>query len=125
MKLSDRISHLKKREIQAPVVTAIINEFMNELGEDKTLKILAGAIEKDAIKSAGELAEYYKGNSMKELAALIRDVWCQDEAMEIEILKESDSELHFNVTKCKYAEVYRDIVFRPVFSIVAARDSSQ
>lgn len=109
MKASDRISHVKKREIQAPVVTAIINEFINELGREKTLKILAGAIKKDAIKSGKELAEFYRGNSMKELAALIREVWCEDGAMEIEILKESESEFHFNVTKCKYADVYRDI----------------
>jgi len=109
MKQKDKISHVKKREIQAPIVTAIVNEFINEVGEEKALKILAGAIEKDAIKSGRELAERYRGNSMKELAKLIRDVWCGDGAMEIEILKESGSEFHFNVTLCKYAEVYRNI----------------
>jgi hypothetical protein len=109
MKQTDRISHVKKREIQAPVVTAIINEFIAELGKEETLRILAGAIGKDAIKSGKELAEHYDGNSMKELAKLIREVWCEDGAMEIEILEESGSEFHFNVTKCKYAEVYRGI----------------
>jgi hypothetical protein len=109
MKQTDRISHVKKREIQAPVVSAIINEFINELGRERTLEILAGAIEKDAIKSGRELAEHYEGNSMKELANLIREVWCEDGAMEIEILEESGSEFHFNVTTCKYAEVYRNL----------------
>jgi len=109
MNQTDKISHVKKREIQAPVVTAIVNEFINEVGEEKALKVLAGAIEKDAIKSGRELAEHYRGNSMKELANLIRDVWCEDGAMEIEILRETDKEFHFNVTKCKYAEVYRGI----------------
>lgn len=109
MKQTDKISHVKKREIQAPVVTAVINEFIAELGKEETLRILAGAIEKDAIKSGRELAEHYHGNSMKELATLIREVWCEDGAMEIEILEESASEFHFNVTLCKYAEVYRGI----------------
>lgn len=97
------------RSFQAPVVTAIINAFIVELGKEETLRILAGAIEKDAIKSGKELAEYYKGNSMRALASLVKELWCYEEAMEIEILRESDSEFHFNVTKCKYAQVYRDI----------------
>lgn len=103
------ISHVKKREIQAPVVTAIINEFIKELGREETLRILARAIEKDAIKSGKELAENYRGNSLRELALLIRDVWCDDGAMEIDILKESDTEFHFNVLSCKYAELYKEI----------------
>lgn len=109
MKPYTKISHIKKREIQAPLITAIINEFMNELGREETLRILAGAIEKDAIKSGKELAEYYRGNSLKELASLIREVWCDDGAMEIDIIKESDSEYHFNVLSCKYAELYMDM----------------
>lgn len=103
------ISHLKKREMQAPLVTAIINTFIAELGKQEALRILARAIEKDAIRSGKELAEFYKGNTMKELASLIKEVWCKEEAMEIEILRESDSEFHFNVTRCKYAQIYRDI----------------
>ena len=106
---TDTISHLKKREIQAPLVTAIMNAFIAELGKEEAFRILAGAIEKDAIKSGKELAEYYRGNSMKELASLIKEVWCMEEAMEIEILRESESEFHFNVTKCRYAEIYRDM----------------
>jgi len=46
-----KISHIKRREIQAPIVSAIVNGFIEDLGKERTLKILSKVIEKDAIDS--------------------------------------------------------------------------
>ncbi len=105
----NNISHIKKREIQAPIVTSIVKEFIKELGKEKALAILSRVIEKDAVKSGQELARQFNGNSMKELVTLIKEIWCKDEAMEIEVLRETDSEFHFNVIRCKYAEIYNEL----------------
>ena len=107
MKKEESISHVKRREIQAPLVINILKGFINELGKEDVLKILSKVIEADAIKSGKCLAEQFGGNTMKELAQLIKEVWCEDGAMEIGILKETDTEFHFNVNKCLYAEIYR------------------
>ena len=32
--------------------------------------------------------------------------WTKDDALEIDVLEKSDSKLSFNVTRCKYAEMY-------------------
>jgi len=46
---------------------------------------------------------------MIELSQLIREVWCDEGAMMIDVLKETENEFHFNVTKCCYAEVYKKL----------------
>ena len=103
------ISHIKKREIQAPIVSAIINGFIKEIGKEKTLEVLSKIIEKDAIESGRNLAIEFKGNGISELSSLIREVWCDDGAMSIDVLKETETEFHFNVTKCLYAEAYQKL----------------
>lgn len=103
------ISHIKKREIQAPIVSAIINGFMKEIGKEKTLEVLSKIIEKDAIESGRNLAIEFKGNGISELSNLIREVWCDEGAMSIDVLKETETEFHFNVTKCLYAEAYQKL----------------
>ncbi len=106
---TQKISHLKRREIQAPIVSAIINGFIKELGKERTLEILSKIIEKDAIDSGRLLADKFKGNSISELSKLIREVWCDEGAMIIDVLKETENEFHFNVTKCCYVEVYKKL----------------
>ncbi len=104
-----KISHIKRREIQAPIVSAIVNGFIKELGKERTLEILSKIIEEDAIDSGRNLAIEFKGNGISELSQLIRDIWCNEGAMLIDVLKETENEFHFNVTKCRYAEVYKKL----------------
>lgn len=106
---ANEISHIKKREIQAPIVSAIIHGFMDEFGKEKTLEVLSNSIRNDAIKSGRALAERFNGNSMFDLATMIREVWCEDGAMELKVLKETEEEFHFDVSKCLYAEVYQKL----------------
>lgn len=104
-----KISHIKRREIQAPIVSALVKGFIKELGKERALEILSKIIEKDAIDSGRKLANEFKGNGMTELSKLIREVWCDEGAMEIDVLKETETEFHFNVTKCRYAEAYKKL----------------
>jgi len=106
---TEEVSHIKRREIQAPIVSAIVNGFIKELGKEKTLEILSKVIEQDAIESGRMLANEFKGNGMNELSQLIKEVWCDEEAMVIEVLRETEDEFHFNVTKCRYAEAYKKL----------------
>lgn len=105
----EEISHIKRREIQAPLVTSILKGFIDEIGEEKTIQILSKVIEKDAIESGRVLAEKFGGNSVTELSRVVKEYWCDEGAMEIEVLKENENEFQFNVTKCQYAEIYKKL----------------
>ncbi len=100
------ISHILKREIQAPIAKVLLEGFIKHFGEADVIKVLNKIVEEDAIKSAKELVLRVGGNSMKDLAKVVREVWAEDDAMTMEFLEETDDTLSFNVTRCRYAEVY-------------------
>ena len=104
-----KISHLKRREIQAPLVSAIIKKFVEEFGYDKTIELIKDVIRKDAVESGKLLEQKYSGNSIQALSKIVSEVWANDDAMEICNIKEGINELSFDVVNCKYAELYESL----------------
>jgi hypothetical protein len=100
------ISHLLCREIQAPLVSALIQGFAREIGEDKALAIAQDVIREDAILSGKSLAEKYSGNSLEVLLKIVEEVWAKDETMDIQHITITDQTLQFDVTSCGYAKMY-------------------
>ena len=50
------VSHLQRREIQAPIAACLIHGFAKELGLDKALEISVASIREDAKKSGQAMA---------------------------------------------------------------------
>jgi len=103
------ISHLQLRAIQAPIAACLIKEFAKTVGFEKALEVATVAIQSDALTAGKRMAEKLGSNTMNDLARLVREVWSKDAAMTIEFLVESKQSLHFNVTRCKYAELYQKL----------------
>jgi hypothetical protein len=101
-----KITHLERREIQAPMVSSLISAFANEIGYDKAVEIAREVIREDAILSGKTLAEEYSGNSMAELSKIAKEVWAKDDALKIKMVRETEKELFFDVSYCGYAETY-------------------
>ena len=118
-----KITHLKCREIQAPIVSSLIQGFAEEIGSDKTIEVAQKVISKNAIESGKKLAEEYSGNSMSELTQIVKEVWAKDGAMKIEIIRENDNELFFDVTYCGYAQMYEKMGIKELgFILSCSRD---
>ena len=123
-KASDlRITHLKCREIQAPIVSSLIQGFAEEIGSDKTIEVVKKVISKDAIESGKKLGQEYSGNSMRELSKIVKEVWAKYGAMKIQIIRETDNELFFDVTYCGYAQMYEEMDIKELgFILSCSRD---
>ncbi len=67
------------------------------------------AIQADALTAGKRMAENLGFNPLKDLARLVSEVWSKDGAMTVEFLVESEQDLHFNVTRCEYAELYQKL----------------
>jgi len=120
-----KITHLKCREIQAPIVSSLIQGFIREIGYEKAIEIAQKVISEDAMRSGEKLAREYSGNTIAELARIVREVWARDNAMEITIIKETKNELFFDVTYCGYAELYEHMGIKEIgFILSCSRDFS-
>ena len=104
-----KITHLKRREVQAPIVSALIGAFANEIGYDKAVDIAKEVIREKAISSGKALAEEYSGNSIAELSKIAKEVWAKDDGLEIKMIKETEKKLFFDVSYCGYAQIYEKL----------------
>jgi len=97
---------IEQREIEARIVGPLIRAFAAELGEERTLAIVRTLIRDLARQSGTELARLL-GEQTIEAFAQSLDRWRENGALEIQILEQSPTQLSFNVTRCRYAEMYR------------------
>jgi len=100
------ISTLKRREIQSPLFASLMHGFIHEVGYAKTMKLASTVIEQDAILGGKLMAEKFSGNSMREMVRVLQEVWAEEDALEYTNLEQTDQRLSFDVTRCRYAELY-------------------
>ncbi|MDH4204826.1 MAG: L-2-amino-thiazoline-4-carboxylic acid hydrolase [Desulfobacteraceae bacterium] len=111
--------------MQAPIVSSLIYGFAGEIGYEKAMKIARKVISEDAIASEKKMARQYEGNTMTELSKIVKEVWANDGAIEIKMIKETDSELFFDVTYCGYAQIYEKMGIKDMGSTLSCiRDFS-
>jgi len=117
------ISHVKRREIQAPIAECLIRKFAEVMGQDRAIETATAAVQADAMKAGKEMADTYGGNTMKVLARIVREVWAEDDAMTIRVLAETAQHLSFDVTRCRYAELYEKAGMKDLgFCLSCGRD---
>ncbi len=101
---------LLKRRLQAQVIGPIHAEMVAQLGAEKANDILDAAIRKAAIAEGREFAGKAPGGvtSMADFIKLY-ELWTKDGALEVEVLEASATTFNFDVTRCKYAETYKEL----------------
>ena len=113
------ISHLLCREIQAPLVSALIRGFAREIGDSKAFSIAKKIICEDAVVSGKSLAEKYSGNSLQDLLKIVEEVWAQDGTLEIKNIRLNENTLSFDVTDCGYAKMYERLGIKELGSLLS------
>jgi len=107
------------------MVSSLIYGFAGKIGYDKAIKIAGKVINEDAIVSGKKMARQYEGNTLIELSKIVKEVWADDGAIEIMMIKENDSELFFDVTYCGYAQMYEKMGIKDLGSTLSCiRDFS-
>jgi len=104
------IPTLTKRRLQAQVIGPIYSEMVAAIGEEKASAILDAAIRKAAIAEGKEFAKRAPSGitSMADFIKLY-ELWTADGALEMKVLEASDERFDFDITRCRYAETYREM----------------
>lgn len=99
---------LPRREIEARVIAPIVEAFCQEFGRECTLEILNRTIKQIAFHQGVQLAKNMGGNTIMNYAQAL-DAWKKDDALQIEIIEQDETRLYFNVVRCRYAELYKEL----------------
>lgn len=101
-----KLSLLEQREIEARIVGPLIEAVRAELGPEKTLALVRRVVSELARQSGAELAKRLGEATLSAFSGCL-DRWSEQGALEIDVLEQSPERLSFNVTRCRYAEMYR------------------
>jgi GTP cyclohydrolase II len=106
--LTQQIGVLARREVEARILIPVIEALGKSFGQEDVIKVIGDTIVDIARGQGADLAAAMGGNSLVDFMASLA-FWTQDNALEIDVLKQDEESLHFNVTRCQYAEMYKDL----------------
>jgi len=104
--LNARIGVLARREVEARLLAPLIEALAAEFGREQVIDVVRSVIIGIAHQQGAQLVETMGGAGLPEFAASLK-FWTQDNALEIDVLEQSEAAFDFNVTRCRYAELYR------------------
>jgi hypothetical protein len=102
------ISHLQRRKIEGRVLIPFIQALREKFGDEAAREVVDDTIRKLAAEDGARWAETY-GKTTASLRKVAQDIWAGGGSLDVQILSESDDHLDFNVTRCRYAEFYKEL----------------
>jgi hypothetical protein len=105
------VPFLEQVKIQAQVLVPILKEFQKELGKEKVNDIVTRAIEPMYRGFGKQWWATHKGSPTDKIKAAIV-MFAIDEkgnAIDVDELKKTDDVYDFNITRCRYAEFYKEL----------------
>ena len=106
----NQMSVLERRRIQGEVIEPMYKEMADRFGHEQAASILEQAIRKSAIAEARRFKDASDPNqSVMERFIGLYELWKMDGALDMEVLQESETRFDFNVRRCRYAEMYREM----------------
>ena len=106
--LNARIGVLTRREVEARILAPIIDALGDAFGREAVIAVVRDAIIRIAQEQGMQLTATMGGDDLPAFAASLR-FWTQDNALELEVLAQDGDRFDFNVTRCRYAELYRSL----------------
>jgi hypothetical protein len=107
-KAESELSILVRREVEARVIGPLVAAFAKEFGRERSLDILTRVIQSHAFEHGVSLAKRMGGNGVADYARGL-DAWKAENALEYDILELSETRFSFNVTRCRYVDMYKQM----------------
>jgi len=104
-KLTQQIGVLTRREVEARILGPVVEAMGREFGRQAVEKVLAETIVEIAREQGRDLALAMGGNTSGDFMESLK-YWTKDNALEMDVLRDEGGDLNFNVTRCRYAEMY-------------------
>ena len=120
--LNAKIGVLTRREVEARILAPMLDAMGEAFGRERVLEVMRETIVKIAKKQGAELAGFMGGVTFQQFAESLK-FWTMDDALEIDVIEQTEDVFSFNVTRCRYAELYENLGIRELGTTLScARD---
>tara|TARA_Y100000766_G_scaffold251477_1_gene235167 strand:- start:222 stop:695 length:474 start_codon:yes stop_codon:yes gene_type:complete len=105
----DLLPILQQRRIEANILKHVYENLCDRFGNDQAREIVRETVSKAAIEQGKSFADQVDGDpNLKDFFDIL-PLWTRDGALEIDVLEAAPDRLDFNVKRCRYAEMYREM----------------
>lgn len=104
----NEIGILKRREIEGRIVGPLIEALGREFGRERVIEVVQEVIVRIAHEQGAQLAEVVQGKTLAHFAEGL-EFWKKGDALRLDVLEQNEESLSFNVTRCRYAELYQGL----------------
>ncbi len=103
------IPMFEQRRIEAMILKHVYDTLKASHGMEVAQKAIADAVRASSIEQAKEFAAKVGGKTSIQTFVDRQALWKLGGAMEMEVEEQTERSYVFKVTRCKYAEMYRDM----------------
>jgi imidazole glycerol phosphate synthase subunit HisF len=108
--MSDQqLAMLERRRIEAAILKHVYDALKASHGTAVAQQTVANAVRESAVAQAREMADRVGGKTSMQTFIDRQELWTRGGALEREVIEQNEGRYRFNVTRCKYAEMYRDM----------------
>ncbi len=97
---------LTRREIEARILAPVVDALGREFGRDRVVEVVRDVVVAIAREQGRAMRQARQDGSLTTFASTL-EPWTRDDAMRIELGERTDDRLSFDVTRCRFAEMYR------------------
>jgi hypothetical protein len=122
--LNEAVGVLVRREIEARILAPIVEALGREFGRERVVEVIRGAIIEIAREQGRQMAAARGDRSLPAFAATL-EAWTRDDALRLEVRESAPGRFGFDVTRCRYAEMYRALGIPELGAVLSCnRDSA-
>jgi len=107
MPTTSNLTHLERRKIEAGVLIPMVQAFQRAMGRERANEIAREVILELARKDGARWAQQF-GDDLEAMEK-VSGVWSAGGGLEIRPLGKTAQTLDFDVTRCRYAEFYKEL----------------
>jgi hypothetical protein len=123
--MADPIPIIERRRIEAELLKEVYETVRTRHGVDEARAVLSESVRRSAIEQARQFATATPGGTSLQSFVDIQSHWTAENALEIQPVFRDDTRFEFNVTRCRYAEMYRDMGLADIGPLLSCnRDGS-
>ena len=100
---------LERRRIEANILKHVYETLKESHGKDAAAKAIGDAVRSASIQQGEEMAARVNGETSIQTFADLRPLWTMDNALELDVIRQDEQHIDYNVTRCRYSEMYREM----------------
>ena len=105
--MSQPLPIIERRRIEAELLKEVYETLTERYGKDNAKQLIAESVRRSSIKQAAQFAAQAEGGTSLQSFIDIQSNWTAENALEIDPVYRDESRFDFNVTRCRYAEMYK------------------